>query len=257
MSHHIEAISVNHNTSPYMELMLRSLAAHHGLDPDLTITVVDNASEDDTSGLRAYAARMGIPIVQSGFATTSLHNSHGEILRRFVLEHPDCSHYLFLDSDVCFLADDTLTVMREELDATPEAFGIGVRMSWDGITEMPLEVRAGNPDIYEARLHPCCALIKNTEIFRGVVREIGLSCARYLWAEREEYLDTCTLMTRVMRTHGLRHIISSQMVLHFFCTSYDWDPDHVKLQKDKHCAERLADLRTLDIYENAELPNGG
>jgi GT2 family glycosyltransferase len=246
MSHHIEAISVNHNTSPYMELMLRSLAAHHGLDLDLTLTVVDNASEDGTSGLRDYAARMGIPIVQSGFSTTSLHNSHGEILRRFVLEHPDSRYYLFLDSDLCFLADDTLAVMREELDAVPEAFGIGPRMSWDGIAELPQEVSAGNPDIYEARLHPCCALIKNTEIFRGVVREIGLSCARYLWAEREEYFDTCTLMTRVMRTHGLRHIISAQMVLHFFCTSYDWDLDHVKRQKDAQCWARLTELRALD-----------
>lgn len=77
MPHHIEAISVNHNTSPYMELMLRSLTAHHGPDLDLTVTVADNASEDDMSGLRAYAGRMGIPIVPTGFATNSLHNSHG------------------------------------------------------------------------------------------------------------------------------------------------------------------------------------
>jgi hypothetical protein len=257
MPHHIEAISVNHNTSPYLELMLRSLAAHHGPDLDLAVTVVDNASEDDTTGLRAYAERMGIPIMPSGFTTTSQHNSHGEILRRFVLEHPDCSHYLFLDSDVCFITNDTLAVMREEVDAAPEAFGIGARMSWDGIAELPQEVRAGNADLYEARLHPCCALIKNTELFRKVVREIGLSCARYLRAEREEYLDTCKLMTRVMRTHGLRHIISSQMVLHFFCTSYDRDPDHVKQQKDGQCRARLSELRALETYHHAESPNDG
>lgn len=255
MPQHIEAISVNHNTSPYMELMLRSLAAHHGRDLDLAVTVADNASTDDTTDLRAYAARMGIPIVPSGFSTTSLHNSHGEILSRFVLEHPDCSHYLFLDADVCFITDGALTIMREELDATPDAFGIGARMSWDGIAELPEEVRASNPDLYAARLHPCCALIKNTELFRGVVRAVGLSCVQYLWAEREEYLDTCTLMTRVLQTHGLQHIRSSQMVVHFFCASYDWDPDEVKQQKARQRDRRLTELRALETQQHVDLSN--
>src|SRR5690348_14634231 len=166
MSQHIEAISVNHNTSPYMELMLRSLFVRHSPELGLEVTVVDNASEDNMHGLRSYAGRMGVPIVQSGFTTNSLHNSHGEILSRFVLEHPDCTHYLFLDADVCFIEDNTLDAMLYELEQTTGVFGIGPRMSWDGVAEIPAEVRAGNPDLYTARLHPCCALIKNTELFQ-------------------------------------------------------------------------------------------
>lgn len=243
MDYHIEAVSVNHNTSPYMELMLRSLFTRHAPIPDLSLTVFDNASEDDVVGLQAYAGHRGIPIVQSGFTTNSQHNSHGEILSRFVLEHAECAHYLFLDSDICFIEDNTIEVMREELDATPEAFGIVARMSWDGIAEIPEEVRAGNPDLYEARLHPCCALIKNTELFRRVVKEIGLSEVRYVWGDREEFVDTCKLMTRVMGTHGFKHIISSRMVLHFFCSSYDWDPDNVKQQKARQRDARLVTLR--------------
>ena len=257
MPHHIAAISVNHNTSPYMELMLRSLAAHHGRDLDLTVTVADNASTDDMAGLRAYTERMGIPLVPSGFTTTTPHNSHGEILSRFVVEHPNCTHYLFLDADVCFIEDNTLGVMQEELDATPAAFGIGARLSWDGIAEIPEEVRAGNPDLYAARLHPCCALIKNTTLFRQVVREIGLSEVRYVWAEREEYIDTCKLMTRVMRTHGFTHLISSRMVVHFFCVSYDWDPHQMKQQKERHRDRRLAALRALDTRQRAGPPADG
>ena len=42
-------------------------------------------------------------------------------------------------------------------------------------------------------------------------------------------------MTKVMRTHGLRHIISSKMILHFFCVSYVWEPtkhwDEVKANR--------------------------
>jgi hypothetical protein len=251
MPYRIEAISVNHNTSLYMELMLRSLAAHHEPDPGLKLTVVDNASMDDPGELRTYAKRHSIPIVPSGFTTTTKNNSHGEILSRFVLEHTDCTHYLFLDSDVCFTAHGSLNVMLRELESSTDAFGIGPRMSWDGIMEIPEHLRASNPDLYEARLHPCCALIKNTPLFRAVVRDIGLSCVRFLWAEGEEYLDTCKLMTRVMRIHGFRHLISSQMVLHFFCASYDWDPDAVKEQKARQRDARLAELRARD----ASLPS--
>ena len=90
----IKAVTVNHNTSAYTELMLRSLFAHHsGLD--LSLTIYDNASEDDLAPLKAYARRQGVPVVPSGFTTRTANNSHGEILRRFVLEHPDCTHYLF------------------------------------------------------------------------------------------------------------------------------------------------------------------
>ena len=32
------------------------------------------------------------------------------------------------------------------------------------------------------------------------------------------------MMTKVMKTHGLKHLVSSKMVLHFFCVSYTWEP---------------------------------
>ena len=129
-----------------------------------------------------------------------------------------CSHYLFLDADVCFVETQTIPLMLDDLERTPLVFGIGPRMSWDGVNEIPLEVRQANPDICDARLHPCCALIPNTPLLRRIVDVIGLACVRYLWADREEYLDTFKLMTRVMQTHGLRHILSSVMIQHpTFC----------------------------------------
>jgi hypothetical protein len=90
MTYHIEAVTVNHNSSLYVELMLRSLFAGHSPDLELSITVFDNASEDDATGLRAYVGKVGVQIVQSGFTTQTENNSHGEIMRRFVLEHPHC-----------------------------------------------------------------------------------------------------------------------------------------------------------------------
>ena len=92
--------------------------------------------------------------------------------------------------------------MQEELERTPNTFGVGPRLSWDGIGEVPAEIRRENPDICDARLHPCCALVRNTPLFRHVADVIGMSCARYLWTDREEYLDTFKLLTRVMQTHG-------------------------------------------------------
>jgi hypothetical protein len=224
--HLIKAIAVNHNTSAYMELMTRSLFARHPQDSGLhfSLHIFDNASKDDMTDLESYAEVTGIPITQSGFTTKTNNNSHGEVLRHFVLENPEPSHYLFLDSDVCFLEDLTLNSMLVDLENKPNAFGIGARMSWDGIEEIPEDNWKANPDIYQARLHPCCALVKNTPVFRKVVEEIGLSSVKYLWAETEEYLDTFKLMTKVMKTHGLKHIISSKMVLHFFNVSYVWEP---------------------------------
>ena len=129
--HLIKAVAVNHNTSAYMELMTRSLFDRHPQDSGLRLSlhIFDNASKDDMSDLESYAEGTGIPIVQSGFTTETKHNSHGEVLRRFVLENPEATHYLFLDSDVCFLEDLTLNCMLVELENTSNAFGIGARMS--------------------------------------------------------------------------------------------------------------------------------
>lgn len=215
----IEAVTVNHNTSPYTELMLRSLFAMHS-NLNISLTIYDNASKDDMSGLRTYAESKGIPIIQSGFNTELPNNSHGAVLNKFVLEHPECTYYLFLDADVCFIENNTVNKMMEELEEKKNVFGIGPRLSWDGKKEMP--ENEYTPDIYKNRLHPCCALIKNTELFRRVVKEIGLSYAKCFWENDEEYLDTFKLMTKVMKTHRLKHIISSKMVIHFFCVSYVW-----------------------------------
>ena len=121
--HHIEAVSVNHNTSPYMELMLRSLFARHPAGLNFSVTILDNASQDDLAGLSAYAARKQVQILPSGFTTATMNNSHGEVLRRFVLDRPNCTHYLFLDADVCFVEDRTLHTMLAELEQAQGTFG--------------------------------------------------------------------------------------------------------------------------------------
>jgi hypothetical protein len=242
-THQIEAISVNHNTSLYMELMLRSLFARHPSGLDISVTILDNTSQDDLASLSAYAARKQVQLLPSGFTTATMNNSHGEVLRRFVLDHPNCTHYLFLDADVCFVEDRTLHTMLAELDHAPGAFGIGPRMSWDGVEEIPAAVRQANPDICDARLHPGCALVRNTPLFRRIVEQVGFSCAKYLWAEREEYLDTFKLMTIVMRTHGLPHVFSSKLILHFFCTSYDWDDEATRRHKQSVRDRLLGELR--------------
>jgi len=230
-----------------MQLMLRSLFAHHPAGLNLSLTVFDNASTDDTSELIAYTESQGIPFVQSGFSTETENNSHGEILSKFVLEHPDCTHYLFLDPDVCFLDDSTIGTMLDELEDHANAFGIGPRMSWDGEEEIPEAVRKANPDICDARLHPCCALIKNTSLFRSIVKEIGLSSLKYLWAAGDEIVDTFQLMTKVMKTHGLGHVISTKMVLHFFCVSYIWEPTkHWNEAKATRRDELLSKYREKD-----------
>jgi hypothetical protein len=241
----INAVTVNHNTSPYCELMLRSLYGKH---PQLNVkvTVMDNASTDDMSGLEAFAAEKHIPIKQSGYdaAATKL-NSHGEILSRYVLDHTDCEYYLFLDSDVAFLAPNTINVMLQGLNNDQSAFGVGPLQSWDAKEEIPNEL---HELIYERRLHPCCALIRNTHLFRHIVEIIGLTGVKYCWSKRddecpsecEDYVDTLELMTRVMKTHGQKHLILPPMILHFFSVSYD--PQYME-RKNRDCQAMLAEYR--------------
>jgi hypothetical protein len=242
----IAAVSVNHNTSSYMELMLRSFFATHSPQLNCTITIYDNGSEDNRTALQEYAAAKQIPIIQTGYRTESKNNSHGEILRRFVLNTPDCTHYLFLDADICFIEEKTIDSMLTELTQDASAFGIGPRMSWDGVAEIPEDLRKNNPDIQDARLHPCCALVKNTPLFRQVVEEVGLSAVNYLWAEQDEYLDTFKLMTRVMRTHGLTHRTASAMIVHFFAVSYAWDAEEFRQWKAGQRDQRLEVLRASE-----------
>src|SRR5262249_13851049 len=85
--------------------------------------------------------------------------------------------------------------------------------------------------------------VRNTPLFRQVVEQFGLGCAKLLWAEREEYQDTFKLMTRVMETHGQRHIFSSALALHFFAVSYVWDSAEANQAKARMRDRRLAALR--------------
>jgi hypothetical protein len=142
--------------------------------PELTVTLSDSASADVTDSLRQLATARRVPIFPSGFTTGTRNNSHGEVLRRFVLAHPERTHDLFLDADVCFVGRDTIPSMVGELEADARAFGIGARQSWDGLVEKPEAVRRENPDICDARLHPSSALERNTPLFGAVVEEIGL-----------------------------------------------------------------------------------
>jgi hypothetical protein len=226
-----------------MELMLRSLFARQRQPMSFALTIYDNASTDDLTELSRYAERIHVPMLQSGFPLAAEHNSHGEVLRRFVLEHPQCSHYLFLDADVCFIEQDTLPSLLQELDQHPDAFGIGPRMSWDGETEIPMEVRQANPDICDARLHPACALMLNTPLFRQLVEHVGFSAVNYLWAMRAEYLDTMKLFTQVMHAYGKPHIIGSAMIQHFFAVSYDWDDAETTRYKTQMRDQQLQVLR--------------
>lgn len=237
----ITAVVVNHNTSAWTELLIRSLFAQNpGFGP---LTVYDNASIDDRSGMLAAAAAHRVDVRPSGFDTTTTANSHGQVLSQFVLDPANAGfdYLLFLDADVCFTRAGVTDTLRANLERTPTAFGAGPRMSWDGETELAAE-HAANPGIYRDRLHPACALVRNTDLFRTVVAEVGLSCATMHLVDEERYLDTFRLATMVMRTHGLTHEIADTLIMHAFAVSY---PDESSGLLPEKVARRDAWLRRL------------
>ena len=240
----ITAIAVNHNTSAYMELMLRSYDRMHTPDIVTQWALYDNASSDDTTALMAYAQARGTPIIPSGYRIDTAFNSHGHVLRQGVQAHPSSDYYLLLDADVVFTQPDTIPRLVALLNVHADAWAVGVCPSWDGVQEIPRDARDENPDICDARLHPCCAVLRNTPLLQQLVAQIGFHTYVQHWPEHDEYLDTCKMLTRVMQTHRMHHVVSTDIVVkHFFCTSYVWDPPELVAQKQAECAQRLALLR--------------
>ena len=243
----IAAVTVNHNTSGYTELLLRSLFATHPPAGELgmSLTVLDNASEDDTARLRAYAAEVGVPVLPSGFTTHTKHNSHGHILRDFVLGHPEATHCLFLDTDAVFFQPNAIGTMANELDAAPDdVFAIGARIasSYEPDKDKVVEPEA-IASHYERRVHPYCALFRNTPLFRRAAEQLGFSEVIYRWADRGEFIDTNQLITTAMRVFGYRHILSSAKVAHFFAVSYDYFGKERLVELAKHREVLLAAIR--------------
>lgn len=231
----IFAVAVNHNTSKYTELLISSLLTNRE-SFEMSTTVYDNQSIDDgVEDLKLLLKRKNIPFIQTGFDTKSIYNpdsflhlkcSHGEIFTKFVLENPECDYYLFLDSDVCFIDNKTIEEMVKEIQQSEEnCFAIAARQSWDGINEISEEEQKK----FEGRIHPCCALVKNTPIFRSVVKEVGLSGVTYHYGKNLVFTDTFGLMTQVMKTHGLDFQKSSKLIIHFSHVSYN--SDHIEAKE--------------------------
>jgi hypothetical protein len=113
----INIVVPNNNTSIFAELVARSFFATHGEREDVRFTIMDNSSQDGTDALEAYARSVGIDFRQSGLvATETKVNSHGEVLRQFVMENPECEYYLLLDADICFVKPDTVDTLIGEIN---------------------------------------------------------------------------------------------------------------------------------------------
>jgi hypothetical protein len=263
----IHAVTVNHNISRYVELMLRSLFFTNDLrGMDIHMVVLDNASNDDhVEQLKAYLASRSIPFIQTGFDNRVAVEKHGLALTNFVKERQDCTHYLFLDGDMWFIENDTLPTMWQELVESPGSVfanqariygyyadrviegrdGIPGTNSLDGVE---WETICGNPVVknthYTTRIayrcSPVCSLVANTPVFRTVAATIGLNPAISFGAWEAKHYDTFALMTHVMATHGFRFIVSSKTVNHFTETAYR---PELRAPKDRDCMKMLQELQ--------------
>ena len=282
----VNMVIVNHDTSVFAELALRSFfATHPGLDR-CRVAVMDNNSGDGTRDLAAYAAARGVAFRQSGRdAVRRVANSHGEVLRQFILSDRECDFYLIADADICFLSDNTLDRMRDEIGRHPDAWAIQTRYGVESVAVLPdrpvkkhdlvAEMRqkrpyylhsyqhdAGTadpkdikgplrtvPGTAKARCHPFCTLVRNTPAFRRTAELIGLSSALILDndPERAGIYDTMGLLGAVMYTHGQTYLSSSLAVLHFGGVSYSTAPDtRVKYRQAR---------RLLERYRHGDVPD--
>lgn len=248
----VRAVVVNHNSSPYAELVLRSLVQMNA-DADLDVTVLDNASTDDASDLREFAAASGIRYIQSGRTTLELGNSHGEVLRQFVLSQPATDALLFLDADVCFLHGGTVSALVHQLNSSSRCFAVQARIRLfvtevlgKEVTQRDHVVRADGTRIRVfPRPHPFCLLVRDSPAFRGVVEHVGLSgVTRHAVTDAHAgFYDTFGMAAAAMRTHGLDWEVSEVPVLHYAQGSMRGDPDDLMRLKDEDCVRRLTAAR--------------
>jgi hypothetical protein len=260
----IFGVTVTHDSSDFVELMLRTLfLTNDPGGPDLTIEVLDNSSGDPhRAQLESYLAEHGIPLTPTGFADYIAAEQHGAALTHFVRTHPACTHYLFLDADMWFIEPNTIATMLAELGAAPaNTFGVQARIHGyylgrvyegrDGIpgtnywedkpAAWPIEFEGRRyANRYATRMSPVCSLIANTPLFRAVVESVGLSQAIRFGVGEVVYHDTFSLMTHVMATHGQEFIVSAKTVNHFTQTTY---LAAERLPRDRDCALLLDELR--------------
>ena len=273
----IYGVTVNHNTSHFAELMLRTLFHTNDLSGiDFHLFALDNSSDDETlSQLTAYLADQHIPLLQTGFDSSLAPEKHGAAFDRFVEEHDDCTHYLFLDSDIWFVENDTIPTLVQELLASPPSIFANQAKIYGYYAHSVIEGRDGQPGIgdvddfptwqiscsgtdYTTRLvrrcSPACCLIANTPVFRKVVATVGLGRAMGFEVGSARWYDTFSLMTHVMATHDLSFIVSSKRINHFTMTGYQ--PEARGL-KDSNCLTMLEDLRAgrgmqIDLFRESD-----
>ena len=245
----IEAVIVNHNTSLFAELALRSLVATSGEPGEpyrLAVTVMDNHSADDTGPLVDAVLELGAQFQLSRWPAAGVNlNSHGDVLRDFVLARPEADYFLFIDSDIDFESDRPLAVMLAELAEDPNLWAVQARFSSVERREgegASLDIGAGRPfrasigewvwdetskvpvsGIGHARCHPGATLIRNSQLFQGVARHVGFSSLVVIAADPEVagFHDTLGMASAAFAGFGSRYALSAARVHHFFMASYD------------------------------------
>jgi hypothetical protein len=270
----VEACVVNHNTSEFAELALRTLVATHQqrlAAGQLRVTVMDNHSTDGgLNDLVAAASELGAAFQRSRWpAATAPVNSHGDVLRDFVAARHQATHVFFVDADIVFTAPDCLGVMLAEIAASQDVWAVQARFHWDEDKHGPgasLDIWAGHHDQFwvgigqppvrpfagrhKRRCNPACTLVANTPVFRSVAEIIGLSAGVVVSADEAlaGFADTLGLASLAMRTHGLRYVLSAVTVGHYSGVSYD-DPANPVDFKIEECRRRLAALRAGATFD--------
>jgi hypothetical protein len=260
----VRAIIVNHNTSLFAELALRSLMWAHTADSniDLILSVVDNHSTDaELDRLKGACAEHGAEFVLSRWPLADAKvNTHGDVLRDFVLRHDDAERFLFVDSDIDFEEAGAISTLAEDLDTDDELWAVQSRFRFSEMRDGPggsLDIWAGRPvalkvgsaierweDVnafegsIQRRCHPGATLCVNTPLFRRVAEVIGFSTAVRSSADftHAGFFDTLGLASAAMATHGKRYTLSRATVHHFFMASYD--DQHTKARRAE-CERRL------------------
>jgi hypothetical protein len=164
--------------------MLRTLFFTNDLSSmDFRMFVLDNSSDDEYLGhLKAYLSDQRIPLIQTGFDNSLAPEKHGAAFDSFVEEYDDCTHYLFLDSDMWFVENNTIPTMLSELLESPPTVSANQAGIYGYYAHRVIEGRDGSPGVGDvddfpslpftcySQWSPCDSLSDWTNLLRAAHR---------------------------------------------------------------------------------------
>ena len=195
----------------------------------------------------------------------------------FVISHPKCSYYIFLDTDICFYQKNVINTMLTEIENEKDAYAVLAKLMsgknenvsyfyprrkvvWDIDCGFSVYTADGHKKMFNDRLNkhflgkgmevprelpPHCTLIKNTAFFRRVAKYTSFSDVCTFEQGMGSVYDILGLVALIMKINRKSIIHSSCSVKHFGRVTYANSKELAR--KRQLCQKLIGNIREKTV----------